>query len=98
MMQIYHEETHPPGYFETHSRDGVSWKSTSPVRCKLNESVMAHLTRKFRRDRDRDLRHLAGTRQYPTISHDYTIRKTHLRIMQAPWQSAPVIFLREEDE
>ena len=88
-MQTFPDHLPPPGYFETHSRDGVSWKSSQSARRKMDERGMAQLVRRFMEDVEDPEEGDEKTRTYP-------VGNIILRVTQAPWQPIPVVFLGDE--
>ena len=95
-MQINFNPHLPPGYFETHELDGMSWRSERPVRDELQERAVAGAVKKFKRDSRREMERQRRTKTCGTIRKTYTVRNVELKIIQYPWERIPSVLINRK--
>ncbi len=95
-MQIDCSAELPPGYFETHAADGVSWRSSHQARCMLDERALSNLVRRFERDARKEMRDQKRRQVCEAVSLYYEVREIWLEVSQQPWETIPRVFLEEE--
>ena len=87
----------PPGYFETHELEGLSWKSEKPVREAVNERMVAQTVKKFERDSRQEMYRQRRAKVCATIRKSYNAMGITLEIVRHPWESIPCVLIKRED-
>ncbi len=86
----------PPGYFETHELDGLTWKSERPVREAVNERMVAQTVKRFERDSWSEMGQQRRKRLCNTIRKSYTVTGITLEIVRHPWERIPCVMVKRE--
>ena len=87
----------PPGFYETHELDGLSWKSEKPVREVVAERMVAQAVKRFQRDSKQEMRRQRKKNICATIRQVYQVTGVILEMVQHPWENIPCVSIKRQD-
>ena len=84
----------PVGHFETHSMDGLMWRTTQKVRDLFNDQDVLPTVQRYTEERDNQIRARQLDPSEDTLTMNYLIKETEVEITQHAWQSIPTVTLK----